>query len=456
MFLAVSIIWLGIHLYGLPFHPWTLGMVRPWFMMNGLVPYRDFVWIRVPADLFVLTGWYSIVGVSPDSYRLFIATVLGITLLFLWRQSTISALVFSILFPPLFFNTEVGEMLIGLYATAFAYTFLHYMKLGRTRELFVSGILVGAMIMTKQSTATIPLMTLLVMAFHARGNNHTHAVLINRFVIFAAGVLVIPLCIGGYVIYHHALYDAYYYTVQFLLSTYTSAPVTKGTGLILTGSLLILGLPLMVLNRNREDTMQRLFLFGLLVCLTPLAYPSFLSYRTYPLLPVIALSAPYIYDITRIRTQKALIIVLCAVVFLYGTRTYFTEYHLFVSDNGIVWNQWLLDYADDEHEAAAWIQENTSPHDRILVYANSMIYLLSDRLPSHKYVDPFPYLLEPYEVTAQVFDENKPVVFIYDETLPDVHTGLASFPFIQTIQNDYELQHTIGTLRLYNLRSRSD
>ena len=451
--LAVSLSWITFHMYWLPFHPWTLGMVRPWFMLQGLIPYRDFVWIRMPADLFVLAGWYSLFGVSPDSYRALITAIVLTTMIILWKRSSLSVVLFAILFPPLFFNTEIGEMLIGLYATMFAYVFHLFLIQKNRTALGIAGVLAGLMVMTKQSTATVSLAVAFTIVLGGKYLNMTALQKAKQFLLYLSGASIVPIVILIYFTYHHALTDLYYYTVEFLLTSYVDAPVNKGTGLLLTGSLLVLGLPMIVRGVNSASMIHRLFFFTLLLCLTPLLYPSFLSYRAYPLLPVIAFAAPLIYDEWRVRAQKTYIILLCASLFLYGTMTYMKEYYAFITDNGFHLNQWLYDYGDVEFETANWVREQTNRDDRIMVYANSMIYVLSDRLPANKYVDPFPYLLEPMDKTASVFFDNLPRVFIYDRTLPEVHVGLDSFPFIQALEQYYTQEKTIGTMELYTLQT---
>ena len=48
--------WITLNVYFLPFSVWTAGITRPWYVMHGYIPYKDFVWIRMPLDLFILSG----------------------------------------------------------------------------------------------------------------------------------------------------------------------------------------------------------------------------------------------------------------------------------------------------------------------------------------------------------------------------------------------------------------
>ena len=364
-------------------------------------------------------------------------------------------MLYALVFPPLFFNTEVGEMLIGLYVVVLVYVLNLFLDGSNKFMLFFAGIVTGIMIMTKQSTACVPIVAGGILFVHMRQHHTCLPDFFKHVTVYASGALVVPAAFILYFAYHHALYDAYYYTVEFLLSSYTSAPVMKGNGILLAGSLLALTIPVVFPGTHTKQQLAKLCIGGLTLSLLPLLYPSFLSYRAYPLVPLAAIAGSMLIDewnITNSVSRKVLILV-SAAIFALGTRIYYAEYIGFIKESGLHVNQWLLDYGDIEYETATWIREQTNSDDRIMVYANSILYLLSNRLPANKYVDPFPYLLEPMDKTAAVFFDHPPRVFVYDQTLPDVHTGLETFPFISTLEQRYAYEKTIGTMGLYTLRT---
>src|SRR3989344_4576764 len=323
--LAVSFSGITFHMYWLPFHPWTLGMVRPWFMLQGLIPYRDFVWIRMPTYLFVLTGWYSIFGVSPDAYRAFIMAIIMVTMVLLYaiKKSCVPVVLYALWFPPLFFNTEVGEMLIGLYVVVFVYLFVRFFENNTdTFMLFAAGVVTGLMIMTKQSTACVSFIAITVLFFNMRRRNERLPFFVKQVALYGLGSIVVPVMLIIYFAYHYALYDAYYFTVEFLLSSYTSAPVMKGNGIILAGSLLALIVPVVFPGMKTTWHLLNISIGGLTLSLLPLLYPSFLSYRAYPLFPLVILASSMLiiqWQITTILSRKVLIL-LSVAMFVFGTR----------------------------------------------------------------------------------------------------------------------------------------
>ncbi len=99
--LLFGIGWTVLNVYFLPFAVWTLGIVRPWFIINGLLPYKDFTWIRTPLDMFLLSFWYRIFGVGATSYQLFVLlllVVLCILVFYTTRQLFGSKFIGSFLF----------------------------------------------------------------------------------------------------------------------------------------------------------------------------------------------------------------------------------------------------------------------------------------------------------------------------------------------------------------------
>lgn len=124
-----------------------------------------------------------------------------------------------------------------------------------------------------------------------------------------------------------------------------------------------------------------------------------------------------------------------------------------VQDVGFAPGQYLVSYGKEEFEVSKWINENTESNEKIINYGSEMIYLFADRLPKNKYVEPFPYLLQPYDVSTKIFTDNPPLVVVYDKSLPADHRGLDKWPFLTYLNQGYEVVGTYGdNLVIYQLK----
>lgn len=454
----LGILWLLFNNYFLPFHPWTTGLVRPWFMINGLIPYRDFVWIRMPADIFILSWWYSIFDVSPYAYQLFISIVLVLTFIFVYltactvskKYAFIASLFYALLYPVLFFNTEVGELLIGLYSVIGVYVFLTFVSKENNVLLVVLGIFCGLLFVTKQSTAFFSFAILISLIIYNLYHGESVKAITKQTGIFGTGVLIPLTILILYYALQGSLDSLYHYTVSFIIVSYPSAPVTKGAGLALASGLLVLLIPFLI-STHKTNKVVRVLLVTAILSLIPSLLPSFLSYRAYPLFPLVALTSSYSIVFLFTSKSKSLKIVVIASYLLSFLLLYpfAKDYRVFVEQNGFVYGQLLFDYGETEKHIANWIKQNTTKDDKIIVYTNNIIYTLSDRLPANKYVDPFPYMIEPYDVATKVFNSNPPEIFVYDESLPEVHIGLDDFPFVANINENYTKRFSIDTVSVY-------
>ncbi|MBI2613570.1 MAG: hypothetical protein HYW62_02265 [Candidatus Levybacteria bacterium] len=449
--LFLGIIAITLQLFFLPFHVWDAGVARPWYMMHDLIPYKDFVWIRMPFDLFLLETWYKIFGANGFAYQLFIYALLVILSiavfvcgrLVLKKFYFLPFLFFNIFLFPLFQNTEEGEILVGIFNILLFLTVFFYFKKRNIWYLFIAGLISGLSFITKQNSVLVAgaLTVTLLLDFYLQ--RAKFILLINRLGVYFSGIIIPILGIILYFSFHKSLEDFFYYTLFFILGTYSKAQVNQGNGLLIVFSFLSLLIPFVFVVKKVGVRLQSgLFLILQIVALFPSLLPSFLSYRAFTAFPLISIVAGVLLT-TLIRNKigkvSKVAIVLAFVSFLFFNYTFIDSYISSIANGEIKYGQYITSYGKKELEIAELIRKNSSKDEKIISYGNEMIYVLSDRLPANKYVDPFPYLLHPYEETSKVFIDNPPKLVVYDESLPRDHIGLDKWPFIDFLHKNYDI-----------------
>src|SRR3989344_4395684 len=116
-----GVAWIFLNIFFLPFQVGTEAMHRPWLILNGEVPYRDFEWIRNPLDLFLVAGVFKLFGIHAFVLRVFsliMYLVISLTIFFGLRKESLKLAVtafyvYIILLFPLFMNTQIGEALVS-------------------------------------------------------------------------------------------------------------------------------------------------------------------------------------------------------------------------------------------------------------------------------------------------------------------------------------------------------
>jgi len=462
--LLFGIGWTVLNVYFLPFAVWTLGIVRPWFIINGLLPYKDFTWIRTPLDMFLLSFWYRIFGVGATSYQLFVLlllVVLCILVFYTTRQlfgsKFIGAFLFYIIFLfPLFINTEEGEFLVGVFIMSVFISMWKYLRYSQLRWLFISGCIGGLVYITKQNASVIMLALFCSLTFDAYLRRNSIAQWLQRTVIFAFGGLLPVALTLSYFYFRGGLNDFLYYTVFFVLGPYAKQQpnLIHGDGLWIAAGYITLLIPFILFWKRLRLQPQIVVLLTLIV-LTSLfsLLPSFLSYRAFPAFGAIALVAGFDIALLQDKTAKIVIkgiVLISFLLFIIFTFRFIQSYIVFIQGNNVAYGQFITDYGDDEKKIAHWIKTNTSKDEKIADFGNEIIYVLSDRLPKHKYIEPFPYHLQPYERSSQLFINDPPKIVIYDTSLPQIHKGLENWPFIPFMKKYYKEVGRYGdTLVIY-------
>jgi hypothetical protein len=468
LYLIIAILWVCTNVFLLPFVIWTTGLIRPWYILKGLLPYHDFSWIRTPLDLYLLAAWYKLFGVSPLAYQLFVCVILILTVIFFYfivhklfpKYARIIYILFLSFLFPFFINAEEGELLVGLFALIGFFFLCLFISFQRKIHLFLLGVISGILVITKQNTAFFSGAGLVAITFDAMRQKMYFRTYIKRHLIFLSGILFPISLILIYFAQQGILNEMIYNTVNIILGSYQSAyraaQRPQGDGLLMAAAYLCMLASYITLWKQIKLATEIKIAIGLYsITLLPSLLPSFLSYRAYTAFPAIAITVGIVLgtlkaQLLKLHPLRIIIVFFFLFTGMYMFSGYIKDYVAFVKDNGFHTNQYITDYGEIEFEIAHWIVANTSPNERIMCYGNDIIYLLSNRLPTNKHTDPYPFVLEPYEKTSPDFYNNPPTIIIFDETLPDMHIGLSSWPILQFLKKQYIPVQKFGeTLTVY-------
>lgn len=453
LLILACVVWATVNVYLLPFSVWTAGITRPWYMLHGYVPYRDFTWIRMPFDLFFLSGWYAVLGANAHAYQFFVFTlfliIIGV-LYFISRSikpelPVYSLLFFSIFLFPLFLNTEEGEMIIGLLQLLVFSSMFFYLKKQNIAYLIIGGLLSGLSFITKQNTVFLIGAVFLCFVFDAYSKKTPLFKALTRLIIYIIGFFIPLTGVMIYFIYHHGVEDFLYYTFFIVLGPYRNSVVTQGDGLWIVAGYIALLIPLLFLWRRIPLIASiKLFIIFQIFSLFPSLLPSYLSYRAFTMFPLIAivfgLYCSVIYKKNNnITSVKKIFTGILFISFIFLIYRFFPPYISTIQDNGFRKDHYITDYGQAEREVANIIKNKSPKGEKIMNYGSEMIYILADRLPKNKYTDPFPYVLSPYKDTSKVFFDNPPKLVVYDISLPEYHPGLADWPFLDFLKNHYKI-----------------
>lgn len=434
----------------LPFHVWDAGVARPWYMLHGMLPYKDFVWIRMPFDLFLLEGWYKVFGANGFSYQIFIYALLVLLsiLVFFVGKSVLRKfyflpfLFFNIFLFPLFQNTEEGEILIGIFNLLLFWILYLYFKNKNIKYLFAAGIISGISFITKQNSVLVIGATIFTVLLDFYLMRIKMRELIRSIGIYLLGAAIPVLGIISYFAFKQGLEDFLHYTVFFILGTYSQAHVNQGDGLLIAIAYGCLLIPFTFYLRKIGWGIQAgIFLLLQIIFLFPSLFPSFLSYRAFTAFPLISIVAGILLAmfVEKRKGSAKIVIPVAFIAFLFFISTFINSYISSIKYGEIKPGQYITSYGERELKIANLIRKNSTDNEKIISYSNEMIYVLSDRLPANKYVDPFPYLLVPYDKTTKVFMDNLPRLVVFDKTLPNDHPGLSDWPFIKILEKEYDI-----------------
>lgn len=463
--LFLGIAWITLNVYFLPFFAWTTGIVWSWLMLHGFVPYRDFIVLRTPFDLFLLAGWSNFFGSNQASYQFFIysiSLIIAASVFFLSYRinpkiQIPSFLFYTIFLFPLFQNTEMGEMLVGLWILLLLATMYGYLGKKDIRILFLAGIISGIGVITKQNSGGIIIASIGILSLDWLIKKSSLFLLLRSFAFYITGTLLPVLALIVYLIYHKALPDFTYYTLELVLGPYRANPLPPGfsigEGLWIEAGYLTLIIPFIAYWRQTKLPIQMVIFLPLLtIFLLPSLFPAFHSYRAFTAYPLIAIVAGF--DIFLLISKKGafiqkFVISISLIIFIALTSRFINPYISQIRDEGFHYKNYIVDYGKTEYQVAEWIKKNTKEDEKIMTSTSLIVYLLSNRLPKNKYTFFEPIPLLPYSESSRVFIEDPPRVFVLDNEILETRPGLKKWPFFEYLRNNYKSVALYGTSEIF-------
>lgn len=456
--------WITINIYFFPFFAWTTGIAWSWMILHGLVPYRDFSDNRTHFDIFLLAGWSYFFGNNQASYQSFIYVLfLAIAALVFILSHKISpkiqipSFIFYIIFLfPLFQNTEMDEVIVGLWILLLLAAVYKYLSKRDIRVIFLAGIISGISIITKQNSGGIVIATVAILGFDAYIQKRFFPMFLKPVIFYVAGISLPILISIAYLTYNKAFSD-FIFQVLILTSTYLANPLppgfSMGDGLWIEIGYLVLFIPFLVYWKQTKLSIQKvIFLVLLTISLFPSLLPSFLSYRAFTVYPVIAIIAGF--DMFLLMSKKSTIIQksiisLSFVIFIVLTLRFTNPYATSIRNEGFHFNNYIIDYGENDYQVADWVRKNTKENEKIMTSTSYIVYLLSNRLPKNKYTMFEPVMLLPYSVSSNVFISDPPSVFILEKDILETRPDLKQWPFFAYLKKNYKSVATYGINEIF-------
>ncbi len=453
----------------MPFVIWTLGITRPWFIISGLIPYRDFTWIRTPLDLYLLSFWYKVFGISSESYQLFVYFLLitiTVSIFFILRALFAKIYLFVFLFYNLFafllfINTQEGEIILALLNLLILASILAFLKTHAFKWAIIAGFIGGLIYVTKQNSIIVPVVSFLTLGFDMFSSKKSSRHLLSGVTAFLLGTSIPIVCFLLFFASKNALEDYLYYTIFFIFKVYapsqSSVSFTFGDGFLIAMGFSSLLAPFILFWRKTKLKIQVVFLISLslLASLVSLL-PSFLSYRAFPAFGFVTIIVGYDLLILledkrkSFLTSQKLLVIFSFVIFVIFVFGYIKDYVNFIPQNSVKNGQFITDFGGNEKKIAQWIRSHTNEKEKIINYGNEIIYYTSNRLPANKYMEPLPSVLTPYDKSSNVFIKNPPKVVIYDELLVNSFKELRRWPFIDFMKKNYRVVATFdNSIKIY-------
>lgn len=465
LLVLLSISWITINVYFLPFFAWTTGVVLGWMMQQGLFPYRDLVWNRTPLDLFFLADWFKVFGSSQISYQSFIyfifilITALVFKLSYQMNQKAqIPTLIFYTIFMfPLFQNTESDEMIIGLIPLILLAVFYKYLDKRKLWTLFLTAAVTALCIATKQTTGGIGIAIVATLAIDSYIKKDV-SLFFKSLAVFSAGIIISSTIFIIWLVANGAWPD-FLWGVISLTTTYVENPVppgfSLGSGLWIEAAYFSLIIPFVLYWKETKLSFQKVaFISLLIICLAPTIMPGLLSYRAFPGFPLASLIAGVNIVILlnkKTKIMKKFAIATSFIIFIILTFNFWNPY-LSQFEEGLHFKNYIVDYSENDYKVADWIKKNTAKGERIMTMTNWVVYMLSDRMPKNKYLSFEPLLLLPYDVSSKTFISDPPRVFVMQSEVLETRPDIKPWPFFAYVKKHYESVAKYGTSEIFVLK----
>lgn len=210
-----------------PFIYWPEMFTYPFFLLRGWLPYLDWSMIYTPGFLYVLAGVYKVLGLSPfsmhlfstvvNSFSVFLATVAIYKLNNSRLWAIISGLVLGLFILAFTGNTVWFEIFLSPFVVILYYLGISLEKGYSTTKIFISGFVLGLMVMVKQNSIYFLIPLLINIIFSIRKNKPAKPDIYKGFIYLVTVLLLWAMALLIYLYHYHLLSVFNQWAVQFVL-----------------------------------------------------------------------------------------------------------------------------------------------------------------------------------------------------------------------------------------------
>lgn len=429
-----------------PFTFWPEMFNWPFFLHNGWLPYRDFAMIHPPILPILLWFTYAIFGFSPETMQFFGALLLVLSdlaivaVLAAQLKSRFLALFGGCLFAFLsiaFSGNHVWfESLLAPLIIICFWCHLRFLETRNSHYLIWSGILMGLMILTKQTAAYLLPVYYLVIGFNSFETKNFWKDIARHLFLLTAPMAILVAVYLGVLLSLGILPDFWRWGVEFVFLKSTAAHASQNSYVLLPTKLQALSLtpfflvPFLISWQLRSRKFLLLSLWILFCGL--FAFPRFEFWHLVPSLALFCLVLPLSFK---------------------GVGKKWLTLYLFlaVACGSLIWQKnWLHfhSFLDDTVVDESTVIANDYPNASLFILnGQDQLYYLTGKMPAVRpWIPQLPWYLEYYGVSF-LLDIKKvnPEVIVYSPYLDKPDHGLGAYQpvgVIDFLKSNYKAQMT--------------
>lgn len=443
----IGIAWLVFVFTEFPKQAWVEGLLESWYVSKGLVHYRDFTSRYFPVLYLLMVPFHRLFGFSqiPTIWlaliNSFVIYLIIAILSWKWLRGwfRLLPLILFLLWNPVLaenhFLTPSFHALMNLIAFA---SWISWLKSPKPWLALILGLSLGLAVMSMQLAIPFAgsiVVSLLLSWWQSRKNRHEFQQRCLGLFLSLLTFFIPVIYVVGWFMQRNALYDFYYWTINYYFFGYPFASMGREVGniyifLAVFGSFIpmFLSMVLPKLERNmfssfnlsqRILVLLALFILPLTYWFTIFHYLRFqMGLSIYCL--ILGLSLQTLWLNRKIGKQwfslfLSLTVLFNVLAFIKGALPRYKFSFLYPKQNNVLTE---IYENDPVFNAIDWIVKNTPVDARLFVIADPVFYIKTDRLPAHSLGtmnQPFVYLpLEKFSITIQ---QKIPDYWVVDERL---------------------------------------
>jgi len=425
-----------ILLINLRFTAWPEMILWPYFILKGLLPYRDIAMAHNPLLIFDLAIFYKIFGISLFNLKIYTWVLILLTdLLIYWVAKKITkrekvallSLAFYVLWQPFFEGNGVWFDLVLAPLALLIFYFLW------NKEFFWSGIFSGLAVLVKQTAFWF----ILPIGFTFWFLKNLKFKSIKKFLTGLTVPLVIFLV---YLIKVGIFQDFYFWAIQFGIGYLPHAPgqfqlptLKQFLALGVPYAFIIPAIWFLIKKVKIQEKGQILILLVWCFFASLGIFPRWGYLHFQPFLPFLAIISGILISYFRACEKTSF-----AYINISYKRLYWAAYlvliilgtiYLQVRFYRLNWQKADRFFEEETLEAAVWLKENTYPGEKIFILNSwDHLYALTNTLPANSpWVPTLPWYMEYPGIQEEIvadLEKEKPKLVVFE---PYREKGLGSY-----------------------------